>query len=442
MPHLIYVAVGFPPAAKSCAYRMREVANLVCEQGWDVTVVTLNERAWSLEYGLDHTLLADVDPRVRVVELPLARRDLEPDVRRYSWLRARHPDAWARARFRLDELAFPEGMFGSWRSALERAVLEVHRERPADLLMVSPAPYTTLAAAWALHERHGVPYVVDFRDAWSLNVLTGEEALAPDSRAGRWERRLVENALETWVVNEPIAQWYAHRYPHLRGRIRVVRNGFDPVDIPAGAPRSVGPDQPPVFGYLGTLNVPYAQTRRLLEGWRHARRADRTLKRARLVFRGHLGMGMARGANSNAAAISRAAIHDVEYGGPVAKAEVAGVYAGWDALVLALAGGRYVTSGKVYEYMATGLPIVSAHEPEHAATEVLDGYPLWVPARSTDQPDITDAFVRAVRVIQRAGPDERAAGRRHAARFERRAQLRPAIQAVTSSVVAPREVAR
>ena len=48
-----------------------------------------------------------------------------------------------------------------------------------------------------------------------------------------------------------------------------------------------------------------------------------------------------------------------------------------DALVFCVPGAKYVTSGKVFEYMATGKPIVSVHEPDIAAADVLDGYPLW-----------------------------------------------------------------
>ena len=216
MPHLLYLAIGFPPAAKSCAYRMRTTANLFCEAGWDVTVITLQRSAWQREYGLDPTMEAGVDPRVRVVELPLSRVDLDPDIRGYSWLRARDPVRWRRLRYALDRRHFPEQIFGSWRSTLERAAEQVHREQPADLVLVSPAPYTMLAAAWRLFERHRVPFVVDYRDAWSLDVIGGVEAFPVDSRAGAWERRLIENARSVWCVNEPIKDFYAARYPRPR----------------------------------------------------------------------------------------------------------------------------------------------------------------------------------------------------------------------------------
>ena len=43
-------------------------------------------------------------------------------------------------------------------------------------------------------------------------------------------------------------------------------------------------------------------------------------------------------------------------------------------------GGRYMTSGKVYEFMATGLPVVSAHEVEHDASTRARRHPLWAAA--------------------------------------------------------------
>jgi hypothetical protein len=76
MPHVIYVAIGFPPAAKSSAHRMKATVNLLCEQGCDVTVVTIARDSWKREN--DATLSDGVDPRVEVVELPLSREDVDP----------------------------------------------------------------------------------------------------------------------------------------------------------------------------------------------------------------------------------------------------------------------------------------------------------------------------------------------------------------------------
>ena len=426
MPHLLYLAIGFPPAAKSCSYRMRATANLFRSLGWDVTVLTLPVQAWELEFGVDWTLMDDVDPGIRVVEMPLMRADLDPQVRNYSWLRARYPDRWRTWRHRLDMVRFPERVFGSWRDTIVRSALAVHSERPADLALITPAPYTALAAARPLHRR-GVPFVVDYRDAWSLDVIKGIEAFGRKSRRGRIEQKLMSDATRVWCVNEPIADFYRQRYPATADRIRVVRNGFDASDHLSHPPRPREHGEPLHFGYLGTINFPVTQTTAMLAGWRAAREWEPLLDGARFTIRGHIGAGAAKGATSHALRIARHHPDDVSYGGPVVKAEVHDVYAGWDALVLCLVGGRYVTSGKVYEYMATGLPIVSIHEPDHAATDLLRDYPLHVATRSLSESDITDAFVRAARLAATATPEQRLAARAVAARYERVAQLRSGV---------------
>ena len=76
MPHVIYVAIGFPPAAKSSAHRMKATANLLCEQGCDVTVITIARDSWKHENGIDVTLSDGVHSRVEVVELARHQRQV------------------------------------------------------------------------------------------------------------------------------------------------------------------------------------------------------------------------------------------------------------------------------------------------------------------------------------------------------------------------------
>jgi glycosyltransferase involved in cell wall biosynthesis len=436
VPHLIYLAYGFPPAAKSGSFRMRAVANAVAQRGWDVTALSLADDSWWRENGVDRSLLEGLHPRIRRVGLEVAREDLEPDLRLWSEDRARDPDAWRRDFTARSQLDFPEVTFGLWRSAWEEAVTRVHAERPADLLLASPMPYVTLAAARHLNRTAGVPYVIDYRDGWSLDVVSGETAFSPDSPAGVIEQDVLEHAAQAWFVNGPIRDFYAARYPSVADRFAVVRNGFDPELEVAVTHRD--PVVPPlVFGYLGTMSLGVPQLTALLDGWALARSREPLLADARLEFRGHMGAGYAAGVGGHAALVTSRAAQGVSYGGPVSKAEVASVYSGWDALVLALIGGRYVTSGKVYEYLATGLPIVSAHEKEHAAAEVLSGYPLWAPTASLSPEDLADAFEAAARLAVHASPEQRRGAVVHAEQFSRALLLEPAVERMLALVGSP-----
>ena len=435
-PHVIYLAIGFPPAAKSSSYRLRATANQFATFGWDVTVINLCEAAWEREFGLDRTLMDGVDPRVRIVELPLVRQDLETDVRRFPEARAVDPARWRAAHNRRTLASFPDPVFGGFRAALEQAVVRVHRRRPADLLMTSCAPYVNLAATWRLWAEHRVPYVVDFRDGWSIDVISGEEAFGADSVAGRWEQKVLADALMVWCVNEPIADFYRERYPDVADRVRVVRNGYDADSVPS---RTHVPDPAHglTYGYLGSINFPPDMLDSILTGWRMARRMDPVVGRSRLEFHGHVGAGSLRNANNHAELLYEHAEDDVTFGGPVPKADVDALYASWDVALLPLVGGRYVTSGKVYEVMASGLPIVSAHEIEHDASNVLADHPLWTGAVGLDSRDLAKSFIAGAEFAVHATDAERDDARAHARQYARVAQLEPAVRAVTEQVGVP-----
>ncbi|WP_319458445.1 glycosyltransferase [Micromonospora sp. RTP1Z1] len=432
-PHVIYLAIGFPPAAKSSAYRMRETANQFAAAGWDVTVITLADESWEREYGLDHTLSEGVDPRIVIERLTLARADLETDIRAFSEARSLHPQQWIEQQRRQELQTFPEPVFGGWRPELEKAVLRVHRDHAADLLMTTCAPYVNLAATWRLWQEYRVPYVVDFRDGWSVDVIGGGAAFAKDSPAGRWEEKVLAEARAVWCVNEPIADFYRERYPTLRDRVRVVRNGYDEDCVP-GSTHRADPAAGLTFGYLGSINFSPALLDSVLTAWRMARREHPLLAKSRFEVRGHIGAGALREANAHMELLRAAAGDSVEFGGPLAKAEVAAAYGRWDALVLMLVGGRFVTSGKVYEYAASGLPVVSAHEIDHDAATVLAGHPLWTGAVGLDPRRLADSFAVAARLAVEATDEQRAAARAHARRYTRRAQLAPAVAEATAVV--------
>lgn len=413
MPHLVYLAIGFPPAAKSSAYRMKAVANAFADQGWDVTAVSLADESWEREMGLDPSLLTGLHPRVRRVGLPLARYDLATDIRQYSPEQALQYDDWLAEQQRLDEAVFPEPIFGRWLVPLTDALVAAHEQQPADLIMASPGPYVTLGAATEASQRTGVPLALDYRDGWCLDVVTGETRFGPDDPPGVVEAAALRRSVQTWFVNDAIRNAYAHQYPDVAARFRTVRNGFDgDLAIPEGQAHD-----PLRFGYLGTLTLRREQLETLLRAWRLARLASPALSDATLEFRGHLGTRTI-GANRNQRTLARFASHGVRFAGPVPKQDVAAVYGRWDCLVLALIGGRHVTSGKVYEYVATGLPIVSAHDPDSAAVEVLAGYPRWFPNASMSVEDLALAFVAAAECVT-AGPEVAAQAREYAARFSR-----------------------
>lgn len=431
-PHLLYVAWGFPPCRGSGVYRALATANAFAAGGWDVTVLTVEREVFERFTGSDPSLEDLVDPSIRVERIPFAWPILETDLREWSALRIFAPQVWRRLRTRADLRDFPEISYGPWRREVEAAAEQLHAERPFDLVLGTANPNVAFTAGAHLHELHGVPYVLDYRDAWSLDVFDGKRLHEPDSAVGRWEKRLFDSATEVWFVNEPIAAWHRTAYPEAAGRIHVVSNGWDPDLAPDHEPAAPPPDRPLTFGYIGTVSqkVPVAE---FLAGWRLGRTRSPELAAARASLRGYL--GFYKNPHPHLVElVAAAAPDDVHYDGPVPKNEVHEVYEDFDVCLLILGTGRYVTSGKVFEYLATGKPIVSVHDTGNAASDVLRGYPLWFPAASLAADDVADALVAAAEAARTASVETRRACREFGDRYRRDLQLMPRVGALLADV--------
>ncbi|QGN49572.1 glycosyltransferase [Micromonospora sp. WMMD558] len=422
-PRLLYLAFFFPPSRASGVFRARATANHYAEAGWDVTVITAPREFFSyyLEGGSDETLEATVDPRVRVERPPMNTYHWETDVRRFSRLRKAVPVVADRFYRRMQSLFLPEHYIG-WIPGLLKRAFALHARNRFDLVVATGNPFVSFAAAWFLGRSWRVPYVVDYRDAWTFNQFTEEVRFGPGTRTATWEARVLRDAAEIVYVNDGMRQWYAERYPFAADRMTVVPNGWEPEFVGRPAFQPPAPDRPLRFGYLGTV-TPYLPLGVLFEGWRKAR-TDPVMADAELHVHGHLGF-FAQTAETLREQLLQHEDVGVRYRGSFGKADVAQVYAETDVLVFCVPGARYVTSGKVFEYMASGKPVVSVHRPDIAAAEVLQGYPLWFAGERLDADSVAESFVAAAKAAREQDPSRHAAAQQHADMYTRSATLQP-----------------
>ena len=435
-PHVLLVAWGFPPARGGGVYRALAISTAFAQAGARVTVLTATRDTFERYTAVDDPLESHVHPAVRVHRIPFSWPAREPDRSRWPLTRRLAPPLWWRARKQLDRVPFPEPGYGPWRRPLEAAALQVHADDPVDVVVATTNPYVDMAAADVLSRRHGVPYVLDYRDAWQLDVFTGRRTHRRGSRVDRLERRLMAGAQQVWFVNEPIRAWHAEQHPAAASRMRVVANGYDPDLAPAPRLDPPAPRAPLRFGYIGTMSrqVPLEEFR---EGWRRAREQEPEMAGATAHLWGHTSHYAVEHPGKDPGA--RTAVRGgsppdgVVLHGPVSKTAVAQVYAGLDALLLILGTGRYVTSGKVYEYLASGLPVVSVHDPGNAASEVLRGYPLWFPVADLSPDSVARALAEAGRAARIADRATREACVAFACPFSREAQLAPRVQEILSA---------
>jgi glycosyltransferase involved in cell wall biosynthesis len=422
-PHVLYLCFFFPPSRASGVFRGRATANHLARAGWDVTVITAPREffTYHLDGAVDDALEATVDPSIRVERPRMNTYNWESDLRRYGWLRRNFPllsDALNRA---VQRAVFPERYIG-WLPAMLRRAVRVRMRHRIDLVVATGNPFVSFAAARILGRLFRVPYVVDYRDAWTFNQFTEELTVPEGGKVMRWQRRVLDGAAEAVFVNDGMRQWHADRYPRAAARMTVVRNGWDSDvlgEVPFNPP---DPDRPLRFAFIGTVTT-HLPLDVLFEAWRIAR-AHPLLAGAELTMHGHLGFF------PHTVALMRQRLareHDagVRYRGPFSKVEAAAAYGHADVLIFCVGGARMVTSGKVFEYLATGKPIVSAHLPGIAAEEVLQGYPLWFAEPEFDPEHVARSLVAAAKAARDLDSSTHQAAVKHAATFSRDAVVAP-----------------
>lgn len=428
-PHLLYVAWGFPPCRGAGVYRTLATANAFAKAGWRVSVLTATREVFEYQTGTDTALEKLIDPDINVVRAPFNWIRGEPDLSKWSRWRLASNLLWTFLRGKMDLLSFPEPVYGGWKKALIREAERIHKEFPVDLVVGSANPNVDLAPGWYLHRTAGVPFVMDHRDAWNMDVYTGKRVGSPMSRAARLERKMISAATEVWFVNSPIRDWHAAEYPDNQKNYHVVANAFDAEFAERFSGKKPAPlteDGGVTLGYLGTIYgpIPLEET---LEGWRLARTRSELLMRSRLVIRGRLGH-YAEPDPKILALLEKYAGDKVSYGGPVSKTNVAEVYDSFHALLLIIGKSPFVTSGKVFEYAATGLPIASLHHPASAASSILTGHHDWFPVDEVTPADIADSLIETAERAIKMTPVDYAENQAWASHLSRDKQLGPRIK--------------
>lgn len=421
-PHLLYVAFAFPPSTASSVYRSTAVANTFINDGWDVTVITVDPQVWSQISGVDEKLAESIDPRIRIVAVDDggAEEPAKGDLRQYSRFRIEAPYLWKEVLRRRSRRTFPEDFHGLWLGPASEAVRSIHAAKPVDLVMASASPYVAFGVARVLE---GVPCVMDYRDAWAFNTFSEASKYSPESKRGQFEGGFLREATQVWFVNDRIRNEYASRYPFAAEKMRVVENGFDPQ--PGHRQSPVRRRDNPRFGYLGTLLYERMPTLELLKAWHMAFPQGGTSS-AEAIFRGKMSSSGAVSPEM-LRAFAEVVPDGLRHEGPISKREVSLFYQTVDALILLLPSGKYVTGGKTSEYLATGLPIVSVHDAGIAATDVLRDYPLWFPARDLTPEGIAAALRECAAALKDPDEERWDAAWTYGQQFNRSAILEPVI---------------
>ena len=330
-----------PPATAIGAHRWASMARHLEAIGHDVTLVT----------STIHGRLADDGERIlRTGDLGNAHL-LRRALRRPPLAEPGAAAPQTPAPAVLTEVVPPDSHLVSWVPSALAAVLRRRRRAPIDCLITSGPPHSAHLIGLALAPR-GVPWLADFRDGWRFEPLRGDWPTRAQDRLDAWLERRVATAADVVVgATSPIADDFSAR---LGADAHWVSNGFEAA-APDPHPASDGDPGWRTLVHTGTLSGPRGRDPRpLLAALRAFNSAQPdAAPRIRLVLAG-------RSSVEDERLIAEEAMGPVvRHVGLLSREGSLALQRDADALLLLTGRHRSEATGKLFEYLASGRPIIA-----------------------------------------------------------------------------------
>lgn len=366
---VLLIAYEFPPSAGGGVQRISKFAKHLPENGWLPQVLTGRPVSGrpidaGLEAGVEGIPVERLASRHVATAVARALRPFKRAARRGASDTGGLPDAPARppASSRISRwIASPDDAV-LWARAVPAAARRMHRARPFDAILASGPPFSALVAAIRTGRELGLPVVLDMRDPWAGNAQAVWPTAWHARRAAALQAEASSGAAMVIAVSEEIAD-EAREFG--ASQVEVIPNGFDPEEMPPWAPDGTGPLR---LAFLGRFYAGVADPTGLLEGIARARERSALPHDLRLEVVGPDAPWVRDAAR-------RAGVEDaVVFLGFRPYREALGIVAGCDAGVLVIAdvpGAAGVYSGKLFDYLGIGIPVLLHGPPSGAAANVV-----------------------------------------------------------------------
>lgn len=373
MKRVLIVSYYFPPSGGPGVQRVLKCVRYLRDFGWEPVVLSVEAGAYP---DHDPSLWTDVPAGVAV-----HRTKAWDPYRWYGRLTGRSADQavkvgslgetetwqervaqWVRA-----NIFLPDARVG-WVPHAVIAGKKLCKQQSINVVLTSGPPHSVHLTGWLLHRLTGTPWVADFRDPWTDINYYHE---LPHAAWALWldaalERTVLRTADRVTTVSPHWRRLLAQKAgPSGEKRVAVVQNGFDPADF-SGPPVSP-PDEHFALTHVGSL---YA-SRNPVGLWKAIARLRTQGALAALRLR--LVGSIAPEVLASLRTLGLEAIVDhVPY---VPHREAVMEMQRAHLLILtieAFAHNEGMITGKVYEYLASGRPVVGVGPVDGDAESVLE----------------------------------------------------------------------
>lgn len=275
-----------------------------------------------------------------------------------------------------------------WRWHAVLAASRLLRSEKFDAIFTTSPPHSVHLIGRLLAKKFSLPWVADFRDAWSGGVVVREPTPIHALLQKRLQDKVLTSANEVICVSEGIRQDLSQQYGQ-EDKFHLITNGFDPEDYPVRTRKK--DDGLFLFCHSGSITR-FSDPAPVLQALRSLKAQQPELaRRIQFIYVGYDAIGdfMSR--------VTEFGLEDmIRHPGYLSHREALQHLVNADALVLVACGGKeaHFIPGKTFEYLGAQKPILAVSNVADTI-ELLKPFP-WVHFCSPDDADRLSDVIKQI----------------------------------------------
>lgn len=358
LKHVLMIAYYFPPLGGAGVQRTIKFIKYLVRKKWKVTVLTVNEDKYFIR---DSFLFGDIDDNVTVARAPCISTERIFDLLNKMGL-------GLLSNLMLKAM-IPDKQIG-WSVPAILKAKEILTTQDVDLIYTTSSPYTSHFIGYYLKTRFKkYPWIADFRDPWTQNVILynylGNTRKAIDEI---FERKILNKCDHVITVTESCSNNLIDKFNLDPGKVSTITNGYDEEDFDS-SPKVRKRHNRLKIVYSGSAYHAYNPgnvidaVARVLDTGRH---------NIQMTFLGESSQWAEKYIKDKYKHSVQAQCFD--YRGYVKHDESIETVMDADLLVLVIPNSiPYNMTGKIFEYLRSGNPILAAVPVRGDAAKVIKG---------------------------------------------------------------------
>ena len=210
---VLIISYCFPPFGTVDAQRIVKFVKYLPHFNWQAVILTAR---FAYRNPFDFSYLQDIPKGTRIY------RVFNPEpTSLFPW----------RLKSLLDEaLMIPDDKI-LWLPFAIKTALKIIRDERIEVIFATGSPWTVLLIGQRLKNLSGIPLVVDLRDPWTQNINRVWRSQIRYEKETQVESQVLKNADHIITVSEPIREMLIEKYPFTEDKVTVIFNGYDEEDF-------------------------------------------------------------------------------------------------------------------------------------------------------------------------------------------------------------------